>query len=278
MKTWLITGGANGLGKSMATLLAKKGNVNLAVTSLKIHNIDFLDQYNHGQILKLQLDVTDKNAIQDVVSKVQSKFGQIDVLDNTADVGYFSSFEEADEDKVRRMFDINVWGTVDMSRAVLPMMRKQRSGLIMASSSLAGIISDASLSFYDGTKHALIGMMGALAQEVDQIGIKVMIVEPSLFRTDWDDRKSHKKETQISDYQVVDDHIAAIEDYDGNEPGNPDKAAQIVLELIRKHYNELPLHLPLGKATVDRGINYYDRMKDHFRRYRNIAKSADYRK
>jgi len=124
-KTWLITGTSTGFGKSLAIYLAQKDDVNLVATARHTDQLSYLDQYDHGQILKQTLDVTNRDEIATAVKATTDKFGSLDVLINNAGLGYFGTFEESDRDAVRYMFDVNVWGLVDMTRAVLPTMRNR---------------------------------------------------------------------------------------------------------------------------------------------------------
>lgn len=157
-KTWIITGTSTGFGKSLATYLAQQENVNLVATARDTAKLDYLDVLNHGQIKKLTLDVTKRNEIKNVINQTKAAFGTIDVLINNAGLGYFGTFEESDRDTVKYMFDVNVWGLVDMTRSVLPTMRQQKSGIIVNFSSIGGLFSFPTLSFYHGTKYAVEGI------------------------------------------------------------------------------------------------------------------------
>ncbi len=184
-KTWLITGTSTGFGKSLALFLAKKDDVNLVATARNTSKLDYLDEFNHGQILKSTLDVTNQQEIDSVVKQAQDTFGSIDILINNAGLGYFGTFEESNRAAVKYMFDVNVWGLVDMTRSVLPVMRQQKAGIIINFSSIGGLASFPTLSFYHGTKYAVEDISESLAQEVAGSNIKVMLIEPSGFRTDW---------------------------------------------------------------------------------------------
>lgn len=164
-QTWLLTGTSTGFGRELAELLAQQADVNLVATARNIAKLSYLDKYDHGQILRLELDVTKPAQIKEVVAQTVAHFGRIDVLDNNAGFGYFSTFEEAKEDVVRQMFEVNVWGLAHMTQAVLPVMRQQQSGVIIGISSDAGLIGEAALSFYSGTKFAVEGLFESLAQE-----------------------------------------------------------------------------------------------------------------
>jgi len=278
-KTWLITGSSTGFGHELAELLAQQSDVNLVATARNTDKLDYLDQYDHGQILKLELDVTKPVQINAVVKKTLDKFGTIDVLDNNAGLGYFSTFEEADEQAVRYMFEVNVWGLAHMTQAVLPVMRQQNSGVILGISSDAGLIGEASLSFYSGTKFAVEGLFESLAKEVKEDNIQVTLLEPSSFRTDWAGRSSQKKNTAFpKDYQLTDRALRTYAGIAGDEAGDPKAAAQVIYDQVTKHTDELPLHLPLGESAVRRAQSKFSDLADKFEQLTDLAISTDFPK
>lgn len=246
-KTWLITGTSTGFGRNLATLLAKKPNINLVATARNVDKLAYLDKFNQGQIKKLTLDVTKPAEIEEVVKQTLKSFGSIDVLVNNAGIGYFGTFEESNRDAVKYMFDVNVWGLVDMTRSVLATMRKQKSGVIVNFSSIGGLFSFPTLSFYHGSKYAVEGISESIAKEVANSGIKVMLVEPSGFRTDWAGRSSEKVLPEIKDYEQFKQFIVANTEGAHHEAGDPEAAAKIIFDQVTNHSDDLPLRLPLGK-------------------------------
>ncbi|HBF75522.1 MAG TPA: short-chain dehydrogenase/reductase [Lactobacillus sp.] len=274
-KTWLITGTSTGFGRSLATLLAQKSDLNLVATARHTDQLDYLDQYDHGQIQKLTLDVTKQAEIDQVVKQVNDRFGGIDVLVNNAGLGYFGTFEESDRDAVQYMFNVNVWGLVDMTRAVLPTMRKQRSGVIVNFSSIAGLRSFPTLSFYHGTKYAVEGMSESLAQEVKDLNIKVLLIEPSGFRTDWAGRSSQKTLPTTPDYQQFAESIEQSSASAHHEAGDPNAAAEIIYNQVTNNFDHLPLRLPLGKFASDMAIDKYTKSLADFKQVRDTSISAD---
>ena len=178
-----------------------------------------------GDALVLKLDVTDQGQIDAAIKAAEEKFGRIDVLVNNAGIGYFAAVEESEEDQVRRMFEINVFGLSRMIHAVLPGMRKRRKGFIVNFSSIGGLRSFPSIGYYNATKFAVEGLSEALWQEVEPLGIKVMLVEPSGFRTDWAGRSANESKRQIDDYAATAgawrSQVRAIS---GKQPGDPVRA------------------------------------------------------
>lgn len=274
-KTWLVTGTHTGFGRKLAELLAQKDSVNLVATARKIEQLSYLDQYDHGQILKTKLDVTKHEQVIETVKSAKEKFGKIDVLVNNAGIGYFSTFEESNLEEAKYMFDVNVWGLVDITRAVLPIMRKQKSGIIVNFSSIGGLYSFPTLSFYHGTKYAVEGISESIAKETKDLGIKVVIIEPSGFRTDWAGRSSQKTMPCHDDYKQFKEFIETNEQGAHHEAGDPEKAAEIIYDEVTKNEKNLPLRLPLGKFAVDTAINKYEKSLQLFKQNYDLSVSAD---
>ncbi len=274
-KTWLVTGTHTGFGKQLALQLAQRDDVNLVATSRKAGQLDYLNQYDHGQIAKVILDVTKHDEVINAVKTANDKFGGIDVLVNNAGLGYFGTFEESNLDDAKYMFDVNVWGLVDMTRQTLPIMRKQRSGVIVNFSSIGGLYSFPTLAFYHGTKYAVEGITGSIEEEVKGLGIKTMLVEPSGFRTDWAGRSSHKTMPTHDDYQQFAKFIQDNANGAHHEPGDPAKAAAIIIDQVMNHEDQLPEHLPLGKISSDLAIDKYTKLLQQFKDLRKISLSAD---
>ena len=275
-KTWLVTGTHTGFGNELATQLAQRDDVNLVATSRKFGQLDYLDQYNHGQIAKVILDVTNHEQVVNAVKDVVTAFGTVDVLVNNAGLGYFGTFEESNLADARYMFDVNVWGLVDITREILPIMRKQKSGVIVNFSSIGGLYSFPTLAFYHGTKYAVEGITESIAKEVKDLGIKTMLVEPSGFRTDWAGRSSNKTMPTHEDYNQFGDFIKQMADGAHHEPGDPVKAAAIIIDQAQNHLDNLPARLPLGKISSDLAIEKYTETLQNFKNLRDLSLSADF--
>lgn len=275
-KTWLVTGTHTGFGKELATQLAQRDDVNLVATSRKFGQLDYLDQYNHGQIAKVILDVTNHEQVVNAAKDAVTAFGTVDVLVNNAGLGYFGTFEESNLADARYMFDVNVWGLVDITREILPIMRKQKSGVIVNFSSIGGLYSFPTLAFYHGTKYAVEGITESIAKEVKDLGIKTMLVEPSGFRTDWAGRSSNKTMPTHEDYNQFGDFIKQMADGAHHEPGDPVKAAAIIIDQAQNHLDNLPARLPLGKISSDLAIEKYTETLQNFKNLRDLSLSADF--
>ena len=279
MKTWLVTGTHTGFGKDLAIYLAQQKNVNLVATARKPETqLNYLDQYNHGQIKKARLDVTKHDQVVNTVQLAKKAFGDVDVLVNNAGLGYFSTFEESDWREVHYMYDVDVWGLADMIRNVLPMMRRQKSGTIVNFSSICGLTGFLALAYYDGAKHAVEGITKTIAREVKPLGIKCLLIEPSGFRTDWGGRSSQKTVTKFKDYQPVERSINYMKAHGSAQtPGDPMRAAKIIYDQVTNHWENLPLHLPLGQAASDEAIAEMKQNLAEIKRMRKISASADHR-
>ena len=180
-KIAVVTGASSGIGAETAKLLVKHGFVVYGAA----RRVDKMQRLLEDGIRLLEMDVTDDASMVNGVGEVLAAEGRVDVLVNNAGIGYFGAIEESEEAEVRRMFEINVFGLAHMTQAVLPIMRKQRSGHILNIASIGGLRSFPGVGFYNATKYAVDGLSESLSKEVAPLGIKVTIVAPSGFRTDW---------------------------------------------------------------------------------------------
>ena len=271
---WFITGCSTGFGREMANHLLQSGYR----TVVTARNPDDLrDLAKNGNSLVLKLDVTDQSQIVDAVRAAESKFGRIDVLMNNAGIGYFAAVEESEDDQVRRMFDINVFGLGQMISAVLPGMRKRRTGLIINVSSLAGLRSFPALGYYNATKYAVEGLSEALWQEVEPLGIKVMVVEPSGFRTDWAGRSANESPLEIADYaETAGAKRSQLRAVSGNQPGDPLRAVQAIVKAAESP--NTPHHLLLGNAAFDLASAKLKALLKEFSAWEAVAREADFPK
>ncbi len=271
---WLITGCSTGFGRELARHTLELG-LPTVVTARKPEQVADLVKGNEEHALALQLDVQKPSEIVAAIKAAEDKFGQIDVLVNNAGIGYFSSFEESDLAEARRMFDINVWGLAQMTQAVLPAMRKRKSGTIVNISSIGGIAAFPSLSFYNATKFAVEALSESLAKEVAPLGIKVLLVEPGPFRTDWAGRSANDTPTKISDYEGTSGaRMTAIRSYSGKQPGDPVRAVKAIVRAVQS--SEPPLRLLLGKMARTVAAEKLESMRKDFDAWAEVTDGADY--
>lgn len=247
-KVWLITGSSTGFGRSLTEAVLKKGYRVVATARKPEQLSDLIDQY--PQTAKaVRLDVTDLQNIHEVVNAALDGFGRIDVLVNNAGYGTIGAIEEVSKDDIHRQFDTNVFGALNMMRAVLPVMRKQHSGHILNLSSVGGFVSFPASGIYCATKFALEGLSEALSKEVAPLGIKVTIIEPGAFRTDFNGRSLAAPDQLIDDYAPISGKMLEwLRENDGKQPGDPNKAAQAMIEAVES--DNPPLRLALGEDAV----------------------------
>ena len=271
---WFITGCSTGFGRELASQVLRLGYR----TVVTARNPDAVkDLADKGDALVLKLDVTNQSQINLAVKAAEKKFGGIDVLVNNAGIGYFAAIEEGEEKEVRRMFEINVCGLSRMIQAALPGMRRRRKGCIVNISSLAGLRSAPALGYYNATKFAVEGLSGALLQEVEPLGIKVMLVEPSGFRTDWAGRSANESKKQIADYaKTAGEWRREIRADSGKQPGDPVRAAQAIIKAVESP--KPPRHLLLGNDAYEGAMAKLEELRKDFSAIEKVARGADFPK
>jgi NAD(P)-dependent dehydrogenase (short-subunit alcohol dehydrogenase family) len=247
-KNWFITGVSTGFGASLAELLLAKGDKVAATFRQPEQAAEFTKKAGaNGR--GLICEVTDEAQVKQAIADAIQALGHIDVVVNNAGYGSLGSIEEIDADEVRRQFEVNVFGPLHVLRAVLPHLRERRSGHVLNITSIGGLKTFPGVGVYNASKFALEAIGESLAQQVAPLGIKVTNIEPSGFRTEWAGSSATYVDTKIEDYRsTVGENLKGIQGYSGRQPGDPDRAAQIMYDVVRQE--NPPLHLPLGKAAV----------------------------
>lgn len=273
-KVWLITGCSTGFGRELAKAVLAKG-YSAAVASRNTEDVkDIVENYPQTAIA-VKLDVTSEKEIKSAVEETVKKFGQIDVLVNNAGIGYFGAIEESEEHKVRNMFEINFWGLAHMTNEVLPIMRKQRSGHIINIASIGGLRGFPGVGFYNATKFAVDGYSEALSKETAPLGIKVTIVAPSGFRTDWAGRSADDTKNKIADYEsTAGKNMGDIRGYSGNQPGDPVRAAAAIIKVTESE--KPPMRLLLGSAALKGARIKLEELKNDFDTWEETTVNADF--
>jgi len=271
---WLITGCSTGFGRELSRAALARG-YRVVVTARNPDDVRDIAQGHEANALLLKLDVTTPDDVRGAVGATLARFGRIDVLVNNAGIGYFAAIEESAAAEVRRMFEVNVFGLAQMTQAVLPAMRQQRSGHIVNISSIGGIRAFPAVGFYNATKFAVVGLSESLSLEVEPLGIKVTIVEPSGFRTDWAGRSANESPSEISDYaETAGKNRRTIRGYSGKQPGDPVRAAAAIIKAVES--SDPPLHLLLGKAAL-KGANWkLDLLRKNFDAWQETTVGADF--
>ena len=258
-KVWFITGCSTGFGRNLAQEALEKGH-KVAVTARKISDVkDLADKYP-DTAHAITLDVTKPEQVTAAVKEAVDKFGRIDVLVNNAGIGYFGAIEESEEEEVRRMFEINFFGLAAVTKEVLPVLRKQRSGHIINISSVGGSVAFPGIGFYNASKFAVTGYSEALAKELAPLGIHVTVIAPSGFRTDWAGRSANDTKVKIDDYSATaHTNQGTIRGYSGNQPGDPVRAAQAIIKVTETE--NPPVRLFLGAGALKGIRNKLEELK-----------------
>ena len=274
-KTWLITGcSEGGLGAAIARAVLESGD-HVAVTARNIDKVQTIIKDFPDTALAVDLDVTDHESIKKAVAVTKKQFETIDILVNNAGYCYRASVEESEEDEVRRMFDTNFFGLVNLTKEVLPIMRDQKSGMIINFSSAAALHGSPASSFYAATKAAVEIMSSGLQSEVEPLGIKVMVVEPGPFHTNFFGSSLKGAPMTISDYKNT-----AWPRYPENavnqadQPGDPAKAGKLLFDVVRSE--NPPFRLLLGKMVVDFALNEYNERIKELNQWKKLSVTADF--
>ncbi|MFD7404800.1 oxidoreductase [Streptomyces sp. NPDC059866] len=257
-RIWLITGASSGFGRALAEAALSAGDTVVGAVR-RPEALDDLVAAHPGRVDPLRLDVTDIAAIDAAVRDVVDRHGRIDVLVNNAGRTHVGAFEETTDDELRALFDVHVLGPAALVRAVLPHLRERRSGAIVQMSSVGGQLSFAGFSAYSGTKFALEGMSEALADEVREFGIKVLIVEPGAFRTSLFEGGRAGFSADSGVYPKVAQTRAYVSGGDGTQAGDPAKAAAVILAALDAE--ETPLRLPLGDDAVTAVLDHLEQVR-----------------
>jgi NAD(P)-dependent dehydrogenase (short-subunit alcohol dehydrogenase family) len=275
-KVWFITGCSTGFGRFLAIEALSKG-YKVAVAARNPNDVQDIVANYPSTSLVVTLDVTVSAQIKEAVEATITKFGTIDILVNNAGIGYFGAIEESEDAEVRNMFEINVFGLAKMTQAVLPIMRQQRSGHILNIASIGGLRSFPGVGFYNATKYAVDGLSESLSKEVAPLGIKVTIVAPSGFRTDWAGRSAKDSKITIEDYATTaGKNKGDIRGYSGNQPGDPVRAAKAMIQVVESE--NPPLRLLLGAAALKGARIKLEELKNDFDTWAEVSEGADFPK
>ncbi|MET0637576.1 MAG: oxidoreductase [Chitinophagaceae bacterium] len=275
-KVWFITGCSTGFGRELAIQALELGD-QVAVTARNPDDISDIIEKFPGNSIPIKLDVTKPEQVKAAVAQAYSHFGRIDVLVNNAGIGYFGAIEESEEDEVRRMFEINFFGLASVTKEVLPIMRKQRSGHIVNISSIGGLVAFPAVGFYNATKFAVTGYSEALAKETAPLGIRVTVVAPSGFRTDWAGRSANNSKIIIDDYAATaHQNKDTIRGYSGSQPGDPVRAVKAIIKAVNSP--EPPLRLLLGVAALKGARNKLAEQQKDFDTWEETTVGADFPK
>jgi NAD(P)-dependent dehydrogenase (short-subunit alcohol dehydrogenase family) len=272
-RVWFLTGASRGFGAEIAKAVLGAGD-RLIAAARKVEALDSLGKQDN--LLNVALDVTDEAQIEQSVSAALERFGRIDVLVNNAGFGLLGAVEESSAAEVEKLYRTNVFGLLNVTRAVLPTMRKQRSGHIVNFSSIGGYAASAGWGVYCSTKFAVEAITEALYAELAPLGVHATVVEPGFFRTDFLDSSSLvSTAAQIPDYAAT---VGKMREFAGShnheQPGDPARLAQAILDLANAA--EPPLRLPLGTDTLKRIGLKNSFVEKETEQWRTLSASTDF--
>jgi NAD(P)-dependent dehydrogenase (short-subunit alcohol dehydrogenase family) len=274
MRTWFITGASRGLGFRIAEAALAAGDTVVATARKADDVVAALGQSE--RLLALPLDVTDEAQAQQAADAAIARFGRIDILVNNAGYGLLGSVEEASAKEIEAIYRVNVFGLMAVTRAVLPNMRQNRSGHILNLSSVGGFVSGPGFGVYCSTKFAVEALSEALAAELAPLGIKLTIVEPGYFRTDFLEARSLVvSPTRIADYDATSGMVReAAKTISMNQPGDPAKLGTAVVALVNAPYP--PLRLALGSDTFAMVGDKLTYVRGELDAWEQLSKSTDF--
>jgi NAD(P)-dependent dehydrogenase (short-subunit alcohol dehydrogenase family) len=273
-RVWLITGAGRGLGQAFAEAAVAAGDSVIATARTR-EALDGLVSSHGSAVFPLVLDVTDREAVKGAVAAGVERFGRIDVLVNNAGYGLAGAVEELDEARLRAQFDVNFFGLLWCTQAVLPYMRAQGSGHIFQLSSLAGVNAPSNLGGYNSSKWAVEGISESLAQEVESFGVKVTILEPGPFRSDWNGTSMDRAEPMPAYDDVLADRRSALSGEGAfTQPGDPARAAAALLTVLSSEHP--PLRLLLGRRAADVAPEVYRQRLGEWAEWDYLARGADF--
>ncbi len=271
-KVWFITGSSRGLGRSLAEAVLAHGDLLVATARTPEQLGDLVSTYGE-QIRAVALDVTNPEQVRTAVATAIDAFGRIDVVVNNAGYANVASIEETTEEDWRAQIETNLWGVINVTRAALPILRKQRSGHVVQVSSIGGRTGSAGLGPYQTAKWAVEGFSEVLSREVAPLGIKVTLIEPGGFRTDWGGSSMSYTEPS-EDYRSTVQSILDYHNQAGNEPGDPAKAAQAIMTIVNEA--NPPLRLLLGKGAVQLARRIDQAKLAETDRWEKLSSSTDF--
>ena len=271
---WFITGCSTGLGRALAEAVLKHGHRAVVSARNPAQIQDIVARYPQTS-LAVQLDVANFSQIRLAISAAEKAFGRIDVLVNNAGYGYLAAVEEGEEQKFRDMFETNFFGLAALIRRVLPGMRARERGHIINISSVGGLLGNPGAGYYNASKFAVEGLSEALAKEVEPLGIRVTVVEPGPFRTDWAGRSLKQVRNPIDAYAKTSGaRRAQISGYSGRQAGDPARAAQAIIRIVESPAP--PMNLVLGKDGLKRVRDKLEKFSDSLRQWETVTVGADF--
>ncbi|RAV29169.1 short-chain dehydrogenase/reductase [Sinomicrobium soli] len=272
-KVWLITGASKGMGLEITKAVLNNGGKVIATSRNTETLLEKIVDYKDN-LLPVKLDITNETAIESVISKGIEKFGKIDIVVNNAGYNLLGNIEELSDTEFRKTMNVNVFAMTNIIRNVLPHLRKQKSGHIINTASMMGYMSYPANGSYSASKYAVIGLSEALAQEVAPFGIKVTILAPGTFRTNFMNEDSLNVAKNRIDAYNLDKQVEQFTGFNGKQLGDPKKLAEVILKITE--LSNPPLHLPLGSDSYNAIIEVRKNEKEEMEKWKSLSLSTDF--
>lgn len=273
-KTWFVTGASKGLGLSLVKRLLSTGNQVVATTRNTTALLDALTEEPTDNLLALSVDLTNDQSVNGAIGQAINRFGRLDVVVNNAGYSLVGSMEEMTDQEFRQTVDVNLFGPVNVIRAAMPYLRSQGSGHVINISSNAGYVGFANAASYNAAKFALIGISEALAEEVKPFGIKVTVVAPGQFRTNFMDQGSMVFAKNKIDVYGLNKAEAMWRSYSGRQAGDPEKLVSVLMAITDSPAP--PLHLLLGSDTYQLIMEKRQQEKQEIEDWKSVTLSTDF--
>ena len=273
-KVWFITGASKGMGLEITKAVLNNGGKVIATSRNTETLLEKIADYK-GNLLPVKLDITKENDVEEAISKGIEKFGQIDVVVNNAGYNLLGNIEELSDTEFRETMSVNVFALANIIRTVLPHLRRQKSGHIINTSSMMGYMGYAGNGSYNASKFAVIGLSEALAQEVAPFGIKVTILAPGTFRTNFMSEDNLNVAQHKIDAYNLDEQVEQFTGFDGKQLGDPKKLAEVLLKITEM--SNPPLHLPLGSDSYNAILQVRKNEKVEMEIWKELSLSTDFK-
>ena len=271
---WFITGASSGFGRLLAEYLLSL-DAKVVATARRVESLQDLVKHHAGNVVTLELDVTKQHSIDKAVADALARVGHIDVLVNNAGYGVAGAVEEVTEAEYMPMFETNLFGLINVTKALLPQFRERRSGAIVNFSSIGGLIGSPGWGYYNATKFAVEGLSEALSAELAPLGVHVMVVEPGPFRTEFLGRSGMEAKKRISDYEPTAGKTREyFQTQSGKQPGDPQRAVEAVVAAVSDP--NPPKHLLLGKLALTRFRKRMEEWNEELNRWQATTEGADF--
>lgn len=273
-QTWFITGSSRGFGRALALAALAAGD-RVAATARRPEQLDDLVAQHGERVLPLRLDVTDADGVRAALAEAKARFGRLDVIVNNAGYANVAPIETGDEADFRTQFETNFWGVYHVSRAAIPLLREQGGGLVIQFSSVGGRVGGSpGIASYQAAKFAIDGFSRVLRAETAPFGVKVLVVEPSGFRTDWAGASMTVHDAPAGYESTVGAMNSRMRQSGAGAAGDPDRAAQILVAVAKR--DDLPEHLPLGVNATEMSVAQDRRLLESDQRWSAVSRSADF--